>query len=245
MTVLVGAIDKKTNQAYLATDRQISYGDHTSNAPCIKIIDYDFMAIACCGTLRGINVLETFLQPPMPMPEENMYHYCITRLVPAIQEAMKDAKYSETSLDGGMHSMQNGLLLIIDGKLFQIGSDYSVQEFFDFACDGSGMMYACGAMYVCDQYDMPMEDKLAYAVEAASAFNQACGGGMCITKKGKLNWVGLQQAVSEVPAPKAKSKTKVKTKSKSKSKVKKDVDNDAGNDTSSKTNRRKSRKTTE
>lgn len=232
MTILVGAIDKKTNHAYLATDRMISMGSHTVNAPMIKIIDFDFMAIAGCGSVRGINVLETYLIPPMPMPDENVYHYTISRLVPAIQEAMKAANYNETSLAGGVYEMNNGLIVAVDGRLFQIGHDYSVMEFTDYVCDGSGMTYAYGALYVADKLKMKIEDKLALAIETAAAYDKNCGGGVSMVKKGKLNWVGVTHQAIEGVAKPAKKKPASKKPKQTKQKKPK-VDNEKGdsNDT--------------
>ena len=205
MTVLVGIVDKKTNQAYLASDSMLSVGFHTPPTQAVKIFDFDFMAIAVCGTWRGANIIEAHLQPPPPAPGENVYHYCINRLVPTLMSVMK-----EHGSMGGMleekNLMNNSLLVAIDGRLFQIGMDFCVLEYEDFTCDGSGMEYAYGALHALGE-TVPIEERLKRAIQAAAAFDKMCGHSIVCVAKGKLNWFGVTSQpvgippTTPVPAP--------------------------------------------
>lgn len=212
MTILVGVIDKKTEQAYLASDRMVSMGAHTVHNPIIKIIDFDFMAIAACGAVRGLNIIEASLKPPVPLPDEDAYTYCITQLVPSLQETFKASNYSDFSLAGGEVGMHTALIVAIDGRLFEVGEDYAVLEYTDFVCQGSGTYYAYGALFALAAMkpDSTPEEKIAVSIGSAAFFDKNCNDEISIISKGKLTWRALQN--SDIPKPKAKTTRKKSTK---------------------------------
>jgi hypothetical protein len=223
MTVLVGIIDHEKQEAWLASDSMLSEGYHTPPVEVIKLFDYDFMAISVCGSWRGANIIEAHLVPPTPIPGEDMYLYCIEKLVPALIEIMKSHKHLVTYYEGDVN-MGMGLLIAVDGKLFSIDADFCVVEFSDYTCDGAGREYAYGALHAVGE-DIPIEDRLSKAILAASAFDKTCGHSVVSVKKGKLNWVGVthegevvqkEQATKKPVAKKKKPPAKKRQKTKKK-----------------------------
>lgn len=211
MTVLVGIIDHEKQESWLASDSMLSEGFHTPPVEAIKLFDYDFMALAVCGSWRGANIIEAHLVPPTPVPGSDMYLYCIEQLVPALIEVMKQNKCLSTLYEGEI-LMNNSLLVSLDGKLFGIDSDFCVIEYTDYTCDGAGKAYAYGALHAMDE-DVPIEEKLSKAILAASAFDKTCGHSIISVKKGKLNWVGvthdgevIKQEQKNTKQPKKKKK---------------------------------------
>jgi ATP-dependent protease HslVU (ClpYQ) peptidase subunit len=124
------------------------------------------MIFGCCGSYRMTQLLHYVFAPPLPASEEeDLEHYMATTFIDAVRSCFTEggfAKKKEEREKGG------SFLVGLRGRLFQIESDYQVGVSLDgYAAIGSGDDIALGALFATRYLDMPSEQRLTLALEAA------------------------------------------------------------------------------
>jgi ATP-dependent protease HslVU (ClpYQ) peptidase subunit len=108
----------------------------------------------------------------------------VNRFSIALQEAMQKAGV-ETISDSERLMTESELIVVVQGRAFSVGEDYSVMRADNgmgringIALAGSGWKFAMGAYHALmrETPSMPAEDLAHSLVEAAIYWDQACGG---------------------------------------------------------------------
>ena len=172
MTILVSVIDKQKNGVVMASDSMVSMGFHSCPTDALKIVDFKFMQLSSCGSLRGINIIEGNFNPPHIGWDEDVYQYMLKKFIPCIMDAFRVCGALE-NLDGVLTG-PNNFIVAIDGRIFAVGSDFSVLEYKDFAADGCGYEYAYGSLYS-TRHIQDAQERASIAILAASEFDKGCG----------------------------------------------------------------------
>ena len=145
MTTLIGIQGR--NWALLGADSRIADDSRIYKLPKghSKIIEHDVFTIACAGDLRAINILQSQLKLPKTYVAKDDAHFVTGFLIPAIRKAFVEAGYEKTT--EGQSSHESEFLIIYNGKIYEVGSDYSwVQDSRGVYGLGSGGSIALGAL---------------------------------------------------------------------------------------------------
>ncbi len=102
------------------------------------------------------------------------YEYMINDFVPLMRKTLIDA--GQLSTLSGVEEMENTFLIGLNGHLFDIGIDFSVDEHTEGYCAiGSGMEYALGVLHYLRNSALSSKRKIQRALEAASYYNNTVG----------------------------------------------------------------------
>jgi ATP-dependent protease HslVU (ClpYQ) peptidase subunit len=145
MTTLVGVQGR--NWALLGADTRIADDSRIYKLPKghSKIIEQENFTIACAGDVRAINILQSQLKLPKTYVPKDDAHFMTGFLLPAMRKAFADAGYEKTM--EGQSSHESEFLIIYNGKIYEVGSDYSwVQDARGIYGLGSGGAIAIGAL---------------------------------------------------------------------------------------------------
>jgi ATP-dependent protease HslVU (ClpYQ) peptidase subunit len=146
MTTIVGVV--KNGVVTIGADSQVTDGNRKNNHPKMeKITKRNGYLIAGSGDSQPCDVLQHIFAPPAPTvaDKKDLYHFMITKFVPAMRECLSDNGWKPETEDkeGGFN-----FLIAIDGELFDIGDDFSVVLRDDGIYGiGIGSSYAVGALY--------------------------------------------------------------------------------------------------
>lgn len=174
MTTLIGIQGR--NWALLGADTRIA-DDSTIYKLAkghSKIVEHEDFTIACAGDLRAINILQAGLKLPKTYVAKDDAHFITSFLIPAMRKAFADSGYEKTS--EGQSSHESEFLVAYNGKIYEIGSDYSwVQDSRGIYALGSGGQIALGALAALTPSSSMLRGearKIANSVlEIASAYN--------------------------------------------------------------------------
>lgn len=175
MTIIVGIITAE--DVIVGADSLGSNGNQKLRMKTPKVIRRFVhgkkrpILIGCSGSYRVLQLLQT-----MPMPDhdgnKSTDRYIIEDLVSSIR------KHLDTN--GALGKRENEdfseiqLLLAYDHRLFEVQGDFSVTETdHDYIAVGSGLEYALGALWA--SRDVPPQDRIVLALQAAAEFNPFCG----------------------------------------------------------------------
>jgi ATP-dependent protease HslVU (ClpYQ) peptidase subunit len=166
MTCIAGLVEG--GSVYLAGDSAVS---NDAGQMTLRLNNKVFrredlrMIFGCCGSIRMTQLLHYVFAPALPAAEEELEHYMTSTFIEAVRCCFKDggfARKEEEQEKGGY------FLVGVRGRLFQIESDYQVGESLDgYATLGSGDEVARGALFVTRHLDLPPEQRLTLALEAA------------------------------------------------------------------------------
>lgn len=143
MTCIVGLIDG--GKVIMGADSAASNGWMTRASSVEKLFRRGPFIIGYTSSYRMGQLLHHEVVLPMPDPGNCDERWMVTRFIPAIREIFKSAGY--TKIDSNRE--EGGAFLVgIEGKLFEIESDFQVASYFDgVASVGSGADYALGAIF--------------------------------------------------------------------------------------------------
>lgn len=145
MTTIVGIQGR--NWALLGADSRIA--DNSTIYKMVKgyskIIEGEDFTLACAGDVRAINLLQSLLKLPKTFVAKDDAHFITGFLIPAIRKVFIDAGHEKTL--EGQSSHESDFLVIYNGKIYEIGSDYAwVQDSRGIYGIGSGGSFALGAL---------------------------------------------------------------------------------------------------
>ncbi|MBQ0087982.1 MAG: hypothetical protein KBT27_01445 [Prevotellaceae bacterium] len=150
MTCIVGFVDKKTNTTWIGGDSMGSNGYTHSIQDGHKVFHNDTLknvVMGATGSFRHIDLLEfsTNLFPEIDFYKKPQIDrkYMVNTFIPNVKDLFQSQVVTECDTNRG------GLFLVgVDGKLFEIQSDYSVLEPKDgYASVGCGEVAAMGSLY--------------------------------------------------------------------------------------------------
>lgn len=179
MTCIVGLIHEKSGRVYIGAD---SAATNNSGQQVIrvdqKIFYHDDLLFACASSFRMIQLLKYRLSlPQVPMlseiKEENdlLFRFMTTEFIDAIRDCFKIGGYA-TKDNEHEHEQGGEFLVACQGRLFNIASDYQVEESASgYNAVGTGDDLALGALYATRDGDLLPEKRVAVALEAAAYHN--------------------------------------------------------------------------
>ena len=132
----------------MGADSQVTDGNRKNNhVKMEKISKKNGYLIAGSGDSQPCDVLQHIFVPPVPTAKEkeDMYHFMISKFVPAMRECLEENGYKNDKED-----KESGFNMIIayNGEVFDIGDDLSVVLNQDGIYGvGAGSPFAIGALY--------------------------------------------------------------------------------------------------
>lgn len=131
----------------MGADSQVTDGGRPSNHTKMeKITKSNGYLLAGAGDVQACDILQHIFVPPVPTITErkDLYHFMITKFVPAMREVLDDNGYKPDPSD---KEAGFSMLIAFDGEIFDIGNDFSVllnQE--GIYGIGAGSQFAIGAL---------------------------------------------------------------------------------------------------
>lgn len=180
MTTIIGLIDSST--AYIAADKQISYGSAVRSAPTQKYFHLDHFLIAVAGPTR----LQQLLQHNLTLPtdkEKPTIHECLQHFIRQIRDLLEEWQCVGHN-EEGRPCMPGSLLVMNHGSIWHIDGDLCISPVRDFIAIGSGWQFASGSLHTTAGNPfpgMPSENKesaprrIALAMKSAAAFDLYTG----------------------------------------------------------------------
>lgn len=173
MTVIIGL--KHAGKVYMGADNCHLDGWHRVRTPQSKIVSGNDALIGISMSQRAEDAIEAhhdwlgiFDNPPKSRPD------MVARIVPEIIDALH-AGGCLTKDASGASGMDAEIMIAACGKIYVIGTDFSVSEISDYAAIGAGAKYAYGYIYAYGYEDAPYAT-LHGAMECAEHFCAAVRG---------------------------------------------------------------------
>jgi len=167
MTCIVGITDGTT--VYIGGERGHSDTDVIVSALAPKVFNKTHYLIGYAGnTGLGQSIAYTFDAPTYRISID-IYKYVYELFIPAMRDHLKDQLPDK-------EDNHASFLLGIRGKLFEIDtSDFQCTEYSEVAI-GSGTPYAFGSLHTTYIYDIPIEERIHIALDAAITYSPTCQG---------------------------------------------------------------------
>jgi ATP-dependent protease HslVU (ClpYQ) peptidase subunit len=145
-----------------------------------KIVNNNGVLIAVSGASRGGNIAQFGWKPPKPHATENLDIFMTKKFIPSLRKAFQDAGY-EGKDDGAAAETDSDLIVVLNGVIYPIGSDYSWdREARNVYYSGSGGDIALGALEALNYQKIKspaQAEKVIYrAIEAAIKHDIYSGG---------------------------------------------------------------------
>lgn len=146
MTCIVAMRDG--DSVIVGADACISTGDSVSVISDKKIFRRGDMVFGVCGTVRFLNVVKHVFKPPA-FHGKSFPRYLSAEMLPLLQRTLIEGGCLATSKDDGTAYQDGNLLVIHDGKIYEVGHDFAVVDSgSEYAAIGSGGEIALGALHV-------------------------------------------------------------------------------------------------
>lgn len=180
MTIGIALKDKEKNRIIIGSDRQSTVYDIQTTIPGkkyvtkeLKIIDGYYNHIdtkeiqflfAGWGFLKGF-MKHTFEIPDM-QENRNFIEYLYNDLLECFRQQLMDKKLLGTNDD--KFSSESNILIIYDGNIYEIDSNFGVNKLKEYGVIGSGWKVAIGSLYTNLHYH-PHTDKVEMVKQAIIA----------------------------------------------------------------------------
>lgn len=155
MTTIVGI--SKNGDVIFGADSQVTDGNRKHNhIKMEKISKKNGYLIAGSGDSGPCDILQHLFDPPVPSVQErkDLYHYMITKFVPAMRECLEENDWKPDPKDDSGFNM----LIAFDGEIFDIGNDFGViiNDTGIYGV-GSGSQFAIGALAAGASVELALE----------------------------------------------------------------------------------------
>lgn len=171
MTIICAYRDQKSSRTILGCNSRALVGDTVIPGDRSKWDRYGRWMISFTG--RGI-MSDTInaSRADFPVDSESIFE-----IVQHIRRLFRDAEIGKED-DGAIDFDTSGLIVSQWGAIYDVDCRLSVDEINPNTlwASGSGMEYALGAAHASAVYDLPPEDLVRAAVEAAIALDSGCPG---------------------------------------------------------------------
>jgi len=137
-------------KVFMGADRMTSAGNlkFGKTEPKVSIINSE-MIVGICGYVRFGNIFNYHLslKPYRKFHDEpgKEMDYLITHVAEEMRK--KSAELSADRVDSSRQGSDSGVMIGLNGKIFSLGSDYSVCGHGEYFADGSGVGVALGSLY--------------------------------------------------------------------------------------------------
>lgn len=172
MTCIVGL--KTEEGVWIGADSCLTRGNlSTSETADIKVFLVGEFLFSGCGYLRGLDIIKHCFLPPAQLQGQTLENYIYGAFMDSIRALLKKQGFAEEKERKEEHG--NGFLFAYRGRLFAVGSDYSVQEHSDYVSYGSGEEFAYGSLFSTERSQAIMaydpKERVEKAIAAAAKFN--------------------------------------------------------------------------
>lgn len=166
---------KEGNKIYMGADSYVTYESGYSfptNEP--KIFQREDMLIGAAGSARVVQLIKYGVGFPDRAVGQDTMDYLTNNVCSTLWKAFSE--YQPLREPNGFPYFNCQMIVAIDGKLFEIGSDFSaISSASNYICAGGGAHYAYGAMYATRFEEVPMEPikriKLALAAAGEHCYH--------------------------------------------------------------------------
>lgn len=181
MTCVVGWLDGRSGKVHMGVDSAgTSWNSiRTRKDPKLFRVEAksargriaDTFLVGCCGSFRLMQLLQFHLELPARPKTQDPYEYMVREFIPAVRKATAEGGFQKAK--AGQESIDDASFLVgFAGRLFLVASDFQVEERDEpFNATGSGEFYALGALYILGDQELPPENRLTRALEAATYYN--------------------------------------------------------------------------
>lgn len=169
MTCIVGVVDKTRNITVIGGDSSATAGNQVVIRKDPKVFINGNFIIGGCGSFRMIQILQFTFKPPEINGKE-IYEYLCTDFVNELINCFRKTEVLQTYQEGGAKCEK--ILLAYKDRLFLIDEDFQVAENENgIDAIGCGDDYALGALRILKDINIPTEEKVFKALEAASYYS--------------------------------------------------------------------------
>ena len=169
MTCIVGMIDRKSNKVIIGGDSLSSTNFFISSRKDTKVFKKGSFVIGCTSSFRMIQLLRFSLVLP-EINGKDIYEYMCTDFIDAVRECFSKGGFLQKEQTG--EEIGGQFLVGYEDRLFIIDNDFQVGETYDeFNSVGCGSDFALGCIYLLRDKNIPIENKIRQALEAAEHFS--------------------------------------------------------------------------
>ena len=169
MTCIVGMIDRKSNKVIIGGDSLSSTNIFISSRKDAKVFKKGSFVIGCTSSFRMIQLLRFSLVLP-EINGKDIYEYMCTDFIDAVRECFSKGGFLQKEQTG--EEIGGQFLVGYEDRLFIIDNDFQVGETYDeFNSVGCGSDFALGCIYLLRDKNIPIENKIRQALEAAEHFS--------------------------------------------------------------------------
>lgn len=171
MTCIVGLVDQ--GNVYLAGDSAGVGGWTLTVRADSKVFTNGPYIMGFTTSFRMGQLLRYALTPPEPV-QQDLDRFMVTTFVDSVRDCLKAGGYATKQ-----NEAENGgnFLVGVNGRLFEICSDYQVGEPVDgYAAVGCGEDIAKGALHATEHLGLPPHERLTMALQAAERHSAGVRG---------------------------------------------------------------------
>lgn len=177
MTIGIGVLDKKQQKIYVAADTLVTYGSEFKRHAGSKFLTTETTALVVgAGSIRLSQIFNLLLkeQPGLLTFRSELDVVAIADLLyeKIAASGVGEAENNETPA----HEFEFLLTNNLSNKIFVIEGDYSVEEFTDYACIGSGYVQAQAALRALYSVGVQGKEALEQAMRTVMDLHPHCGG---------------------------------------------------------------------
>jgi len=169
LTCIVSYTDN--NKMYLACDNYTQMGERVYRKTLPKVYEKGDLLIGGAGNVSNLQAVFYFTDFTRDETKEDDkrddFHYILFDVVEEMRLALKSRGLIR--FEDGVEVYDASFLVGYKGKFYNIGPDFSVMESVEpYDSVGTGKMVALGSLYTTNYFDLPVERKIEFALEAAS-----------------------------------------------------------------------------
>jgi ATP-dependent protease HslVU (ClpYQ) peptidase subunit len=177
MTIGMGLIDFDANKVLIAADTLVTYGSELKRHAGSKFLETSAPClIVGAGSIR-LSQLFNLLVREQPELLQFKTELDVVALADAFYEKVSAAGVGDAeNNDTPNHEFEILIANNLSAKLFIIEGDYSVEEFTNFACIGSGFIQGQAALQTLTNVGIHGRNALDQAMKTVMAMHPHCGG---------------------------------------------------------------------
>jgi len=177
MTIAIGVVDPLHGKIYVAADTLVTYGSELKRHAGSKFLETDGTCLVVgAGSVRLSQIFNLLIRD---QPELLQFKTELDVV------AIADAFYEKISASGigdaenndtPNHEFEFIIANNLTKKVYVIEGDYSVEEFNNFACVGSGFIHGQAALQTLANLGIHGKEALNHAMKTVFALHPHCGG---------------------------------------------------------------------
>lgn len=177
MTIGMGIIDFDANKILIAADTLVTYGGELKRHAGSKFLETAHSClIVGAGSIR-LSQLFNVLVRDQPELLQFKTELDVVALADAFYEKVSAAGVGDAeNNDTPNHEFEILITNVLSKKLYIIEGDYSVEEFHNFACIGSGFIQGQAALQTLTNVGIHGRKALDQAMKTVISMHPACGG---------------------------------------------------------------------